>query len=50
MIRIGWDMRIAQYDGKFGAEGDQLNAEMDELVTYMLGKNLLDSHEFLGYY
>ena len=43
MIRIGWDARIAQHDGKLAAERDQLNperdllnAEIDELVAYML--------------
>ena len=36
IIRIGWDMRIAQYDGKLAAERSHLDAEMDELVAYML--------------
>jgi hypothetical protein len=36
MIRIGWDMRIAQHDGKFAAQRSQLYAEMDELAAYML--------------
>lgn len=30
MIRIGWDARVAEIDGK------QLNAEIDELTAYML--------------
>ena len=36
MIRIGWDMRIAEHDGKLAAERSQLDAEMDELTAYML--------------
>jgi len=36
MIRIGWDMRIAQHDGTLAAQRSQLDAEMDELVAYML--------------
>ena len=36
IIRIGWDMRIAQHDGKLGAERSQFGAEIDELVAYML--------------
>jgi len=36
IIRIGWDMRIAQHDGKLGEERSQLDAEIDELVAYML--------------
>ena len=40
LIRIGWDGRIAQHDGQLAAGGAQLpaqlNAEIDELVGYML--------------
>jgi len=36
MIRIGWDMRIAQHDGKLAAQRSQLDAEIDELTAYML--------------
>ena len=36
LIRIGWDARIAQHDGALVTQGAQLNAEIDELVAYML--------------
>ncbi len=36
LIRIGWDARIAQHDGKLDAARAQLNAEIDELAGYML--------------
>jgi hypothetical protein len=36
LIRIGWDGRIAQHDGLLTTQGAQLNAEIDELVAYML--------------
>jgi hypothetical protein len=36
MIRIGWDMRIAEHDGQLAAQRSQLNAEIDELAAYML--------------
>jgi hypothetical protein len=36
LIRIGWDGRIAQHDGLLVTQGAQLNAEIDELVGYML--------------
>ena len=36
MIRIGWDMRIAEHDGKLASQRSQLNAEIDELAAYML--------------
>ena len=36
MIRVGWDMRVAQHDGKLAAERGQLDTETDELVAYML--------------
>ena len=36
LIRIGWDGRIAQHDGQLTAQGAQLDAEIDELVAYML--------------
>ncbi len=36
LIRIGWDGRIAQHDGLLATQGAQLNAEIDELVGYML--------------
>jgi len=36
MIRIGWDARVAQHDGKLAAVRPQLDAEMDEMVAYML--------------
>ena len=36
MIRVGWDARIAQHDGKLESEGKQLNNEIEEMVAYML--------------
>ena len=36
MIRVGWDMRIAQFDGKMDSTAAQIDAGIDELVTYML--------------
>jgi hypothetical protein len=36
LIRIGWDGRIAQHDGQLAAQRAQLDAEIDELVAYML--------------
>ena len=36
MVRIGWDARITQYGGKLAVPRDRLNAEIDELVAYML--------------
>ena len=36
MIRIGWDARIAEHDGKLAEQRDQLNAEIDEMTAYML--------------
>ena len=36
MVRIGWDVRIAQHDGKLKEEEKELDAEMDELAAYML--------------
>ena len=36
MTRIGWDVRIAQHDGKLKTDETQLNAEIDEMVRYML--------------
>jgi hypothetical protein len=36
LIRIGWDGRIAQHDGQVAAQRAQLDAEIDELVAYML--------------
>ena len=36
LIRIGWDARIAQHDGLLTTQSAQLNAEIDELVGYML--------------
>ena len=36
LIRIGWDGRIAQHDGQVAAQPAQLDAEIDELVAYML--------------
>lgn len=36
MIRIGWDMRVAQHDGTLAAQRNQLDAEIDELAAYML--------------
>ena len=37
MMRIGWDTRIAQHDGKLDdAARDRLNGEIEDMVTYML--------------
>ena len=36
MTRIGWDARIAEHDGKLDAQRDQIYAEIDEMVKYML--------------
>ena len=37
MIRLGWDERMAEHDGKLDDAGKaHLNAEVEELVTYML--------------
>jgi hypothetical protein len=36
LIRIGWDGRIAQHDGQLATQRGQLDAEIDELVGYML--------------
>lgn len=36
MVRIGWDARITQYGGKLAVPRDRLNAEIDEMVAYML--------------
>jgi hypothetical protein len=36
LIRIGWDGRIAQHDGQLATKRAQLDAEIDELVAYML--------------
>jgi len=36
LIRIGWDARIAQHDGQLATQRTQLDAEIDELVAYML--------------
>jgi hypothetical protein len=36
MIRIGWDARVAQHDGTLDTERSQLDAELDEMVAYML--------------
>jgi hypothetical protein len=36
MIRIGWDTRVAEHDGKLAEQRDQLNTEIDELTAYML--------------
>jgi hypothetical protein len=36
MIRIGWDTRISERDGTLASVGPQLNAEIEELVAYML--------------
>jgi hypothetical protein len=36
LIRIGWDGRIAQHDGQLATQRAQLDAEIDELVAYML--------------
>jgi hypothetical protein len=41
ITRVGWDVRIAEHDGKLGTEATQasLNAEIEELVAYMLFTN-----------
>ena len=36
MIRVGWDARIAQHDGKLETEDKQLTSEIEEMVAYML--------------
>jgi hypothetical protein len=36
ITRIGWDVRIAQHDGKLKEREKQLDAEIDELTAYML--------------
>jgi hypothetical protein len=36
MIRVGWEMRIAQLDGKMDSAAAQVDAGIDDLVTYML--------------
>ena len=36
LIRIGWDVRIAEHDHTLDATATQLNAEMEELTAYML--------------
>jgi hypothetical protein len=36
LIRIGWDVRIAQHDGKLREQDTRLDEEIDELVGYML--------------
>src|SRR5262249_15757823 len=38
ITRVGWDVRIAEQEGKIGNEATvrTLNAEMEELVSYML--------------
>ena len=36
LIRIGWDGRIAEHDGQLATQRAQLDAEIDELVAYML--------------
>jgi hypothetical protein len=36
MTRIGWEFRIAKEDGKLEASRSQLDAAVDDMVTYML--------------
>ena len=36
LTRIGWDTRIATYDGKLKTFTPQLESEINEMVTYML--------------
>ncbi len=36
IIRIGWDVRVAQHDGTLAAAAPQLDAEIEELAAYML--------------
>ena len=36
IIRIGWDVRVAEHDKTLASAGPQLNAEIEELVAYML--------------
>lgn len=45
MIRIGWDVRIAEHDGKLAAQRSQLTAEIDELAAYMLFGDEAPLHE-----
>ena len=45
MIRIGWDVRIAEHDGKLAAQRSQLNAGIDELAAYMLFGDEAPLHE-----
>jgi hypothetical protein len=36
IVRIGWDVRVAQHDGQLAAQRGQLDSEIDEFVGYML--------------
>jgi hypothetical protein len=37
MLRIGWDTRIAQHDGKLDdSTRDRINGEVEDMLTYML--------------
>jgi hypothetical protein len=36
MTRLGWDMRMAQFDGKIDSDTAQIDARIDDLVAYML--------------
>ncbi len=36
MVRVGWDTRVAQHDGTLDTVRSQLDAELDEMVAYML--------------
>ena len=36
IIRVGWETRIAQHDGKLAEQTAQIDGDIDELVAYML--------------
>ncbi len=36
IVRIGWETRIAQHDGKLADEAAKLDSEIDDMVAYML--------------
>jgi len=36
IIRVGWETRIAQHDGKLADETAQIDGDIDEFVAYML--------------
>lgn len=36
IIRVGWETRVAQHDGKLSQETARIDGDIDELVAYML--------------